>query len=691
MKRLLDEVIDKRPFLKLYFDPEVTHLNVNRLLEQDELRDVTQGLNVSDFITHFSYKADINKDTKAQKNSIINVGLRSGTAITYLDLQEENFYTPNPQQSLPASLIPQMLSTNHSLVYLNLANNNLGEPLGKVIAQSLKGNNSILYFNISGNSLGEKGFEPIATALQYNNSITDLDISNNSLSVQGGRYLSIALKGNNSIKHLNLKNNQLTDQGSEEVISALNKEIVIYLDISSNNIDNQAVKALAHFIKNNTSLQYLNISNNNVGKTPEFTDALKFNSTLKILHVASNSLGNDKSIKFIADVIKENNGLTSLNLNDNYFSYTGAKDISNALIVNKSLTILKIKNSNFDEAGAVLLAQGLEQNTTVTKLDLSNNNLQDTGFIFLANALKESNSITHLNLSHNEIQAKGIEAVSYILSSIIYLDISGNNIGVNGAATIGDALKTNHSLVYLNLSQNQLQHQGIKSVLTALENNSSLVLLDINNNNIGDTGAGNIASLLKDNKSLAILNIGSNGITQTGAAHIADLISNNSFIACIEFSGNNVTQQGANLINTALSSNYTVIKFTTYEAALSNTISSKIIKNNQLLQEKLQGLVYKKFENKAEDGIFKELLTLVKQLQVSTEKSITSELSNTMPLTTKEYLQIIANIFKEESLKHAQIQDTLMSQESLISENQYIEILSNMDIAGATDYYYDWS
>ena len=77
MKHLLDEVINARPFLKLYFDKTISHLNISRLLTQDELKDVTQGLNVSDYVTHFSYKADIDKTTKSQKNSIVDVGLRS--------------------------------------------------------------------------------------------------------------------------------------------------------------------------------------------------------------------------------------------------------------------------------------------------------------------------------------------------------------------------------------------------------------------------------------------------------------------------------------------------------------------------------------------------------------------------------------------------------------------------------------
>ena len=40
MKHLLDEVINARPFLKLYFDKTISHLNISRLLTQDELQDI---------------------------------------------------------------------------------------------------------------------------------------------------------------------------------------------------------------------------------------------------------------------------------------------------------------------------------------------------------------------------------------------------------------------------------------------------------------------------------------------------------------------------------------------------------------------------------------------------------------------------------------------------------------------------
>src|SRR3989442_1307307 len=91
MKRLMDELVIERKFLKLYYDKTITQVNIGRQLRDDELRDVYQGLNVSKFVTNFTHNANIDQTIKIQKHSIINNGLKSNNVITHLDLHENNF------------------------------------------------------------------------------------------------------------------------------------------------------------------------------------------------------------------------------------------------------------------------------------------------------------------------------------------------------------------------------------------------------------------------------------------------------------------------------------------------------------------------------------------------------------------------------------------------------------------------
>ena len=85
--------------------------------------------------------------------------------------------------------------------------------------------------------------------------------------------------------------------------------------------------------------------------------------------------------------------------------------------------------------------------------------------------------------------------------------ITDNNIGIEGAQSIGEALKTNTSLTSLNLGcektektgekEKRHKHDQIKSPHTT-----------ITGNNIGVEGAQSIGEALKTNTSLTSLNLG---------------------------------------------------------------------------------------------------------------------------------------------------------------------------------------
>ena len=69
---------------------------------------------------------------------------------------------------------------------------------------------------------------------------------------------------------------------------------------------------------------------------------------------------------------------------------------------------------------------------------------------------------------------------------------------------------------------------------------------------------------------------------------------------------------------------------------------------------------------------------------------ITSELSNSQDLTTKEYLQMVCDVLKQKTLEKEN-EALEFKQEDLSLEDQYLLMLTNIDIVGALDYYYEWS
>ena len=67
-------------------------------------------------------------------------------------------------------ILVNSMKTNHSVIYLNLAKNGLGDLGVKTIAEFLKTNSTIAYLDLGGNKIGNEGVSILAKILKYNTS-----------------------------------------------------------------------------------------------------------------------------------------------------------------------------------------------------------------------------------------------------------------------------------------------------------------------------------------------------------------------------------------------------------------------------------------------------------------------------------------------------------------------------------------
>ena len=89
------------------------------------------------------------------------------------------------------------------------------------------------------------------------------------------------------------------------------------------------------------------------------------------------------------------------------------------------------------------------------------------------------------------------------------LDISFNGFGNEGAAAIGDALKTNSTLTFLYMRSNHIHVAGTLALGKGLEPNDTLQHLDLGCNPFEAAGAMNLFSSLKkaSNSALQLLDL----------------------------------------------------------------------------------------------------------------------------------------------------------------------------------------
>ena len=105
----------------------------------------------------------------------------------------------------------------------------------------------------------------------------------------------------------------------------------------------------------------------------------------------------------LAEALKTNTTLTSIDLNENPISAEGTQALAEALKTNTTLTSINLECINIADEGAQALAEALKTNTTLTSIYLDSNQIDDEGTQALAEALKTNTTLTSISLYDNSI------------------------------------------------------------------------------------------------------------------------------------------------------------------------------------------------------------------------------------------------------------------------------------------------
>ena len=199
-----------------------------------------------------------------------------------------------------------------------------------------------------------------------------------------------------------------------------------------------------------------------------------------------------------------------------------------------------------------------DDSATVTPLNLSSNEIGASGAASLSQALSVNTTLTYLNLSSNMIGASGATSLSQALpvnTTLSHLNVSHNMIGASGATSLSQALYVNTTLTDLNLKCNSICVLGAAPLSQALSVNTTLTNLNLKWNMIGDSGVVFLSQALSVNSTLTHLNLGTNEIGKSGAASLSQVLSVNTTLTHLNLNGNLVGDSGAASLSQALSVN----------------------------------------------------------------------------------------------------------------------------------------
>ncbi|XP_078390049.1 NACHT, LRR and PYD domains-containing protein 3-like [Cetorhinus maximus] len=143
------------------------------------------------------------------------------------------------------------LSTNRSLTYLNLNDNKLENSGVKLLSAALR-NTTCKIRKLKLDNVGVTDIKDLASALSTNQSLISLNLNDNKLGDSGVNLLSTALRNQNcKIQKLGLYHNYFTYRCAKDLASALStNRSLMNLNLNNNNLGDSGVKLLSAALRN---------------------------------------------------------------------------------------------------------------------------------------------------------------------------------------------------------------------------------------------------------------------------------------------------------------------------------------------------------------------------------------------------------------------------------------------------------
>ncbi|KAF8714653.1 Leucine Rich repeat, partial [Rhizoctonia solani] len=148
------------------------------------------------------------------------------------------------------------------------------------------------------------------------------------------------------------------------------------------------------------------------------------------------------------------------------------------------LTLLDLR-SNDVRGGVSYIAQVLKRNRTLRTLNLSDNRIEVQGLVQLAEALKYNSTLASLDLSNNPCSSPSLEGIHVMRNALTlnttlrHLSLSSTGLTSQGAIALAEFIPDFPSLQHLDLTSNSLDVAGVLALSVGLKVNYELRCLDL--------------------------------------------------------------------------------------------------------------------------------------------------------------------------------------------------------------------
>ena len=409
------------------------------------------------------------------------------TSYCQSNFQHRHFQLKDSGLSLNSALAIGAVLKVSNFAYIDLSENSLGDEGSFQLLREISNSQTIVHLDLSNNDIGPEGFNNLSKALAYHPSLTSVNLSSyeglhrNRIGSHAAKSLSLAVRTNRILQFLNLSGICLAE-GIEALAQGLvGNSSLVFLDISNNSIGGRHMEALARAIIR-TELREIDLSYNKIA---------------------------DEGCEFLANMMvgayEAACPLVKFNLACNGISHKGGSKIFHALRLNCFIKDFNISGNNFNQGLSEYFPSFLADNAALARLDISNCMIKGEALQNIAEGLAKNKALETLILSGNKIQDTGIAYLAEGLSMntvLKNLDLSTCCIKGKGAVFLAKALRTNKVIEGVNLKDNSVKEEAGVLFVELTRNNKNLLYICLDLNPVNLKYVASIKKNVKENKKL---------------------------------------------------------------------------------------------------------------------------------------------------------------------------------------------
>ena len=439
----------------------------------------------------------------------------------------------------------QMKSIFTNIIQLCVSGNVISAEVTEALADVLLENTTLKELDLSDNNLHAEGINNIFGRLKIS-TLFKLNISHNDITEQAADCIATFLSVNTDLEELDLSHTNLPSAGAVKICATDLANLTAF-NISHNVITGEAANDIATFLSRNTKLKKLDLSHNNLlsaGAIKIFKTGI---SKLTKFNISHNSI-TIEAANDMETFLSCNTKLHVLDLSCNDLQESGCMNVFAVLQNSSVLTSLKFSNCNVSNKAADELATVLLHNVSLQELDLSYNNLSKSDSLKILKGMKDISGLLTFNVSHNKFTDEVADELAISLLNKIKLheiDLSYNNLSTSDTVKIFKGMKNISNLGAINISHNTITDEAADSIASVLSNNTNLLTLNMSFNCLRSKGWLEIFDGMKSILYLRNLNISHNKIALEATGKIAAVLSHNTKLEELDISNNDLQTSGA--------------------------------------------------------------------------------------------------------------------------------------------------